>query len=430
MYPCDGELLVQELTGIPVIWEPLRRDGTTKFNDHPSGEGYSLNQDTPLDRRLGCFVRIPITDKEALSFFRDDDNPKEDSPHPKQRVAIKRFRPDAIPLFRNTRTNILKQRILEAPDAFKPTTFIENLSLQAILDTLQNSILTVGDLFTYGTISAGNAAANSGDCVEVHEGGVANVYTEVFTITKAIQLIGAVAEQGITIASGSNACLYISGGTTYTGLIKNFKLTPTVYAMYGLYIGTAYNWSIIDIVTIGAPSLVGLRFSNQQPGHTFLNCVASAYNDGFRYVSTDSHHRFIHCSAISNANRGFYDSSSYGHYEHCIAVGNLGGDFSNTSTRTMLNVSGDSSAPGYGSVTGLLLSDFENIWHIKDSVKNTTLAKLFGYPRDVTTDARGQIRKQAGVMYAGAYDPDPDVFLGSIDSESRVGTTKLISGVR
>jgi hypothetical protein len=139
-----------------------------------------------------------------------------------------------------------------------------------------------------------------------------------------------------------------------------------------------------------------------------INCLARDSAVGF---FTDQTAMFLNCTAVDNTTYGFQGGNNAGCIL-CIGAGNGTADFYQiyTTAVTCLNTSADATAPGAGSVTGFLTSDFVdyagNDFRLKASVKDTTKARFAGYPR-YPRDGFGQTKKTGGVIYAGWFDPDP-----------------------
>jgi hypothetical protein len=142
----------------------------------------------------------------------------------------------------------------------------------------------------------------------------------------------------------------------------------------------------------------------------FTNCLAwggSGY--GFQYKGY-----FFHCTAVNCPTYGFQSRSRVCLSVLCLAAGCGTAGF-NSGTyfwQGLLNCADDTSAPGGGSASGFLTSDFVdyagNDFRLRDGVRFTTKARFYGHPITLL-DAFGNLRKDGPYVYAGFHDPDPDI---------------------
>ena len=280
----------------------------------------------------------------------------------------------------------------------------EFLTETAKYDTRKNAVLTVGTGKTYATISAAVTAASSGDTIAVYANAT-NTYTEnVDASSKLLQIIGMVPNRGVTITAASGTVVkfsvsFNSGGSYF----ENFKVVATGTAGIGVDAWyAAYALVIRDIEAVGGTTAAIRGYISTK----LINCLARDAAVGFW---TDQLVTFLNCTAVDNTTYGFQGGNN-AHCIMCIGAGNGTADFYQIGSRTYLNASADGSAPGAGSVTGFLTSDFVDYagddFRLKSSVKDTTKAKFDGYPR-YPYDGFGQGKKTGGVIYAGWFDPDP-----------------------
>jgi hypothetical protein len=283
------------------------------------------------------------------------------------------------------------------------TTTAEKRETQKLLDTRQNAILTVGTGTTYSTISAAMTAASSGDTIAAYSNAT-NTYTENVAVQKVLQIIGMAPGRGITITAASGIVVQFSGSlNSYGSFFENFRVLATgtaTMAVDAWY--AAYALTIRDIEAAGGTTAAFRGYANTR----FINCLVRDAAVGFW---TDQSAVFLNCVAVDNTTYGFQGGSS-GNCVLCIGAGNGTADFYQAVIYSCLNTSADATAPGAGSVTGFLTSDFVdyagNNFRLKASVKDTTKARFAGYPR-YPRDGFGGERQTAGIVYAGWSDPDP-----------------------
>lgn len=424
-----GELVVQELTGLPVIWKPLAQDGRTQFDDHPQGEGYSLDDfakdqasgnftaEQLEDKRGGCFVRVRMTKAEADSFWGQELDETGDDPV-LRRAAAKRLDPVAVGVVRvskafDVKANVIATEFLSAPGTVVPVLKGEEASLIESLDTKRNSALTVGTAKTYATINGAITAASSGDAILCYATG-SNTYTESISITTAkyLQIVGMVADQGLTITDSTANMLVTFATAGESCTIANFTLVYTGANAYAVNLGVFRSCVYRCIMTGGTAAVCNCNTANTAP----INCIAYDGVVGFRLAA--SARLALFCTAVDCSDTGFNGPSSpRGVCIGCLAAGNTNADFgSNLQALGRNNVSSDATHTnaGTGGAGSFATSDFNNYagddFTLKTSVAATTAARLNGFPEYGRDDIAGGIRKIEGIFFAGASDPDPEVY--------------------
>ncbi len=296
------------------------------------------------------------------------------------------------------------------------------------IDTWQNAILTVGTGKTHATISAAVAAGSSGDVIEVYATS-GNTYTEtVLSATNWYHIIGLVVSQGLTITNSSgNQVVQFGGNSNAAGnVLENFTIDATGTVLRCLHSSKS---SIARINMTGGTQgghfasnrTVAVNCIAQNTGGYGVQSAASGGNVFFFYTAAD-------CAAVGMDNSGVADIFPV----LCLSSGNIGADYDNfgAGQAGALNVSEDGTAPGTGAVTSFVDADLDGTYRLLPGVAATTLARRIAYPPiGLVRDIDELTRKQTGIAFAGASDPDPATF-GTIVSESQVGTTKIKSGVR
>ncbi len=435
----QGELLVQELTGLPVEWLPLRANGTTIYSEHPHGEGYSL-ADWEKDRTLreaapafkdflesnprasfddwhdwkkkGCVARVPMSRAESETYWRED---KVDEHPGGRRVVIKCFRPEGLIASAVPGSNVRLKGTHLAPNMVKPIILADAIRLWKSLDTGKNALLTVGDGKTHATPIAAIAAASSGDCVMCFAT-TANTYTGNI-VDSALDNISLIPDpslgiHAIKLTAASGRVLFVSGNHGW--YVEGFEVDGASGACtVGLYFNTG-NGCIMARCKIHDFSDAGARIvaagGGAVPGGAFD--ILSYSNDVGIATSTGPHHLLLHCTCPKNTSHGFQgNAANRCGVKACLAAGN-GVDFTNCITLgSGWNVSADATAPGAGSsVSTFVTGDFTNYAGDDYSLASASgPARLIGNPLSMM-DLEGNIRKQTTpipYIQTGALDPDP-----------------------
>jgi len=326
-----------------------------------------------------------------------------------KQTVLKRIRPPSA----KGRNNLVYQNDVSLAD----TTEEEYMRLVDKYDTRENAILTVGTGKTYATISAAITASSSGDIIEVYAT-TGNIYTEtITTATKALQIVGMVANRVITITNNVATVVTLQN-TTGAILFKNFTVVGTASTSVACVGMSFASGAVVDVTATGAVHATGKGFagSTTNAGVFVINCLAYDNTNGFTSFGAGVALLFVHCTAVDNTENGFWQGLAGGYPCRaylCLGAGN-GEDFDTTQTvwvaSACMNASADSTAPGVGSATGFLTTDFEdyagNDFRLKASVKETTKARFYGYPLH-PYDAFGNQRNIDGIVFAGAHDPDP-----------------------
>ena len=379
-------------TGYPVIAKPAGH-----FNAHPFGEGNPL---------IFCIIRMDESNVPKLWDVGPDGHV------PVLKLDLGKFIALQRPTLKVTDTplfNVWKPGVAQ----FVTGSRDDWLGQITKLDVFKNAILTVGTGKTYATISAAVTAASSGDTIAVYSNAT-NIYTENVDVQKCLQIVGMVANRGLTITQSLGIVVQFSfTGAVRGACFENFKVVATgtatmaVDAWYSAYALTIRNVEMVGGTTAACRGYVGTRF---------INCLARDAAVGFY---TDQLCYFLNCTAVDNTTYGFQGGNNAVCYL-CISAGNGTADYYQIPAYSSLNTSADGTAPGSGSVTGFLTSDFVdyagNDFRIRDGARFSTLARFLGYPR-YPFDAFGQLKKALGYVYAGWHDPDPncDIPIGMLN---------------
>jgi len=292
----------------------------------------------------------------------------------------------------------------------------------ARFDTRENAVLTVGTAKTHATIGGAVAASASGDIIECYTT-AADTYAEsVDVVGKQLEIVGLVANQGLTISSGAASGVLLDNAS----MILNFEVVGTGAA--GINTQSARCWAIRCKVH-GYTD--GVIIANM--GHA-VNCIAYDCTDGFE-AGNSANQAGTHCTAVDNTN-GFRGASLDGAWVLCLACDN-GTDFASPNAGdSMLNCSSDATAPGGGSsVSTFTNADFTDYAFDDFTLgTTTTAAKLDGYPAtadDIGSNTRKNSAAGANEVYAGASDPDPPSYPGIIDPIIDGDATKAyVNGVQ
>jgi len=388
-------------TGYHVITKPAGH-----FENHPLGEG---NPD------LCTIIRCREDELPTFWEWRDTKDAVSGVVTP-ERVPLFKLEVQRHVLFRadakaadTALKNVYTKDALELAIASRE----EFLAETAKYDTRKNAILTVGTGKTYATISAANTAASSGDTIAVYSNAT-NIYTENVDVQKCLQIVGMVANRGLTITQSLGIVVQFSfTGAVRGACFENFKVVATgtatmaVDAWYSAYALTIRNVEMVGGTTAACRGYIATRY---------INCLARDAAVGFY---TDQICYFLNCTAVDNTTYGFQGGNTAICYL-CISAGNGTADYYQIPAYSSLNTSADGTAPGSGSVTGFLTSDFVdyagNDFRIRDGARFSTLARFLGYPR-YPFDAFGQLKKALGYVYAGWHDPDPncDIPIGMLN---------------
>ena len=409
-----GELLVQELTGLPVIWKPLREDGRSQFDDHPRGEGYSLREwladkqsgkytDHQMRwKRAGCFLRVRCTYAEMQEFFRDDTGEGFKDPITGEdivqrfSVTVKRLSPEALTAVRlapgsplevagQRCPNVLAAALLAAPDVVKTVTPDDALRLSLELDTRANAILTVGTGKTYSTISTAITASSSGDIIEVYAT-TANTYSEGISLGTKILYVRAMVAAHALIINNTAGVGVTFPATQFAGIVEGFTIKASSNNNGVTVVSSAApNCFVVNCkIYQGGTAGTGVGISTNQAttvsgGHPASNCIIWNFATGLHTATTSRFTAPYHCTVVDCTTGITTVTVGAAVPNACLVAGGTT-NYANCSAVSAWNVSADATAPGVAAATGFVTTDFVDYagddFRLKAAVIGTTLAKV------------------------------------------------------
>lgn len=239
-----------------------------------------------------------------------------------------------------------------------------------------------------------------------------NAYTENFALGKQCSFTGMVANQGINIPHRTGNALSVGTNTFMCGLFQDFTCTALANSLTSVGANGSASAELRNLRVIG-PGASGTGLYLYTTPARCTNILVRGYNIGIQSIGGATN-PVRHVTAVKNNTGITSNTAPNGAAQYCLAAGNTTADFGAptewVTNGSFCNVSGDASAPGAGSVTGLDTNDFtdfaNNDFSLKASVKDTTKARFLGYTT-LRQDIAANIRQANGVVYAGCYDGNP-----------------------
>lgn len=324
--------------------------------------------------------------------------------------------------------------------------------LEMELDTHLRAYVTLGVLGDFGTIAGIYAGSNSGDVLHEIDGAS---YAEQYAPTnKRNDFVGT---EGATINPNHDFPVFFAYSLSRGSRISNWHVDCSVKpGAYGVY--AYYNWLITKIKGWGGTT-GGIYLKD---GATAQNCQWSS-GAGWGIKTNDGECGAAHCSVGKMGGSGL-DIFQGSRASYLLSGYNTGNDYTGDTNYTYAVVTEDGSAPTGlgGGVSGFdpdhWVDKDGNDLDIAEAYKTSNVGYLVGLPF-VAEDIHSRIRSestyfvQAGCHDANAINPAPpdypvesdvrinvdydygnltgtmDPGIQPITSESRVGRTKIKSGV-